>query len=198
MDTTVWKTVKGFPRYEVSNTGLVRRKGADTRGMSPSVAKQATKEKILKPLRHAQGYQMVVLAVETPIGSPNIKKQVTIHSLVCQAFYGPRPNGYVINHIDNDPTNNNISNLEYCTQQENIQHAIRNGYLDLDKRSEAITKALSKPVERCSLDGEVLETFDSVKSTKEAGYTHTLVGKCARGIQKTHKGFIWRFKEVNK
>ena len=38
------------------------------------------------------------------------------------------PNNYpIINHIDNNPQNNNASNLEWCTQSENITHGWKCG-----------------------------------------------------------------------
>ena len=42
------------------------------------------------------------------------------HQLVALAHLGPRPNGYVIDHIDGDTLNNHPSNLRYCTDAENI------------------------------------------------------------------------------
>lgn len=45
-----------------------------------------------------------------------------IHKLVAESFLGHNPNGYemVINHIDGDTRNNNLSNLEIITQRENV------------------------------------------------------------------------------
>lgn len=47
-------------------------------------------------------------------------KKKTVHSLVLEAFVGPRPEGYVSRHLDNDPFNNNRYNLEWSTQKVNI------------------------------------------------------------------------------
>lgn len=42
-----------------------------------------------------------------------------VHVWVAELFIGPRPEGLVVNHIDGNPTNNHVSNLEYVTPQEN-------------------------------------------------------------------------------
>ena len=49
----------------------------------------------------------------------------TIHSMVMLAFKWKRPDWLEVNHIDGNKKNNNLENLEYCTRQENIQHAYK-------------------------------------------------------------------------
>jgi len=58
--------------------------------------------------------------------------------MVAEAFISDRPNGLVINHIDGNKLNNNVSNLEYVSKQRNTQHYYQlngksNGKVPIDK-----------------------------------------------------------------
>ncbi len=51
-------------------------------------------------------------------------KQYSTHRLVAEAFI-PNPNNFqVVNHKDGDRTNNNVENLEWCSQEDNIHHMV--------------------------------------------------------------------------
>ena len=51
----------------------------------------------------------------------------SIHSLVLESFVGPRPNGAVVRHLDGNPSNNAIENLQWGTPAENAEDTIRHG-----------------------------------------------------------------------
>jgi len=53
--------------------------------------------------------------------------QYSIHRLVAMHFI-PNPHNHPqVNHIDGDKSNNDITNLEWCTREKNIQHSLRTG-----------------------------------------------------------------------
>jgi hypothetical protein len=56
-------------------------------------------------------------------------KSYRIHSLVAEYFIGTRPEGYQVNHIDGNKTNNHVSNLEYVTRKGNSEHAVKIGLI---------------------------------------------------------------------
>lgn len=60
----------------------------------------------------------------------NKRKDFYIHRLVAFVFLPKVEGKNVINHIDNNPSNNHVSNLEWCTQYENMQHAKNNNRLN--------------------------------------------------------------------
>jgi hypothetical protein len=57
----------------------------------------------------------------------NIRKDFYLHRLVAIAFVDKIDGKNCINHIDNNPDNNYYTNLEWCTQKENMQHAAKQG-----------------------------------------------------------------------
>lgn len=78
-----------------------------------------------------KGYLSVTL-----YGASGTKREL-VHRLVAQAFV-PNPQGKpAINHKDGNPRNNRADNLEWCTQRENVHHAIRTGLWD-QKRASAL------------------------------------------------------------
>lgn len=112
-----WRSVPNYTDYQVSNLGRMRSK--KTRG------RFATGDwRLMKLTVGKRGYVVVSLSVNGKV----IRR--TIHSVVCEAFIGPRPHRHDINHIDANKTNNALVNLEYCTRSHNERHAIRMGLKD--------------------------------------------------------------------
>ena len=52
------------------------------------------------------------------------KRRIAAHRVVWVLHYGGIPDGLVVNHIDNNPSNNNINNLELVTQAVNARRAV--------------------------------------------------------------------------
>lgn len=77
--------------------------------------------KWLKSPLNADGYPIVGLTKN------KCRKIITVHRLVALTFIPNPDNKPQINHIDGNKTNNHISNLEWCTCSENIQHAYDTG-----------------------------------------------------------------------
>ena len=112
----IWKPVVGYEGiYSVSDLGRVR---------GDKEYKGFFSGRILKPL-YNQRYFSVGLYKHGK------QKSYRIHYLVITAFLGPRPKGKTINHKDGIKSNNRLSNLEYCTQKENIIHSHRTKHHEL-------------------------------------------------------------------
>ena len=103
-----WLPVPGFERrYLVSSKGRVQRL-IGSRGSG------------LLKIGGTQRYRQVRLS-----GFDKVQRR-DVHRLVAQAFLGDHP-GLVVNHKDGDRYNNNLENLEWVTQRENVLHAMRAG-----------------------------------------------------------------------
>ena len=64
------------------------------------------------------------------------RKEETVHRLIAKAFVPNPDNLPIVNHIDGDKLNNRADNLEWCTQQENVRHAMDTGL----RRTEVINE----------------------------------------------------------
>lgn len=109
----VWKDIKGYERvYQVSNFGMV--KSLERKEfMARNNCYRVRKEKVLKPDIDKQGYEKVCLYKNGK------SKNIFVHRLVAIAFV-KNPNKHpIINHIDEVPLNNHVSNLEWCTHSYN-------------------------------------------------------------------------------
>ncbi len=112
------------PRYEglymVSNTGLVLSLGRSTVDKNGHV--KTKRAKILKVGLDRDLYCYVSLYDENKRVS-----RKSVHSLVCLAFIGDRPNDSQINHINFDRQDNRLENLEYVSPSENVKHSVGSG-----------------------------------------------------------------------
>lgn len=95
---------------------------------------------------------------------PEEYARVTKHSGINE-FYGVR---YVVNHIDGNKQNNDLSNLEVITQSENIYHAVRNNLI-------TTTKKVSIKFHN---EGGIVRSFDSmIDASKYMGYHEDTIGQ---------------------
>jgi hypothetical protein len=81
------------------------------------------KRKVLRLLSHPGGYLKVFLT-DTTAGRV---EQRLVHRLVAEAFIPNAQGKRAVNHLDGDKTNNAATNLEWVTDTENQQHALRTG-----------------------------------------------------------------------
>ena len=168
----IWKDIKGFEGiYQASNLGRVKSLKRPYR----------LKEKILKPSITRKGYYQVVLCKNS------IRKIYLIHRLIWEAFNGQIPEGYEINHRDERPVNNALSNLSLVTHKENLNWGTRN---------EKSAKSLSKTVLQFDLNDNFIKEFPStIQVERETGFSHGYICDCCNGKYKQAYGYIWRYKE---
>jgi hypothetical protein len=121
-NNTEWKIISELPQYAVNEFGEV---------------KNIKRGNILKPRVDTRGYLTIQFKINT------ITLNRTIHRLVGLAFLENINNLPEINHIDGNKLNNHISNLEWVSKSENMQHAHDTGLIKLPKGNKHWTKRKS-------------------------------------------------------
>lgn len=159
-----WRPIAGFEGvYAVSNYGRV--KSLDRILPHKTYGTWHLKEKLLRP-NFCGPNKLKYLSVQLHLGGGKMVPK-KIHRLVAEAFLPKVEGKNQINHIDGDKSNNCVSNLEWCTAQENIDHAWDNGLCD------AISESHRRPV----INLDTLEIFDCVRAAESA------YGKVSGNIQ---------------
>lgn len=157
----IWKDIKEYEGlYQVSNTGKIRN----------------TKTKhILKPVTQSNGYMKVCLTKN------KIQKNKTIHRLVAEAFIPNTNNLPCINHKDEDKTNNNVNNLEWCTQEYNTKYS-RQLHPTRDKQTKSVMCIETKTI------------YASInQAEKQTGINGRSISKVCKGIRHTAGNYHWKF-----
>lgn len=120
MHEELWKSISGYEGiYEVSSLGRIRsldRIVVDYRGIKKKVA-----GKVLKPGLTNKGYCIVSL------NAVDKRHTLTVHRLVANEFIPNLDNKPQVNHKNGIKEDNRVCNLEWLTNEENMQHAINNG-----------------------------------------------------------------------
>ena len=154
----------GLPNFTIDNTGIIR-KYYDGKFIRKYTGKV-----------NNTGYVVWFYA----------HKGYLIHRLVAQAFLD-NPNNYkTVNHKDGDKTNNNVNNLEWCSQLENNIHS----FYTLGNKVQKVGMF--------TLDGELLQTFDSYEMaqtwlgrTGRKGVWEACNNKIKRP-KHTAYGYLWK------
>ena len=111
------------------------------------------------------------------------------HRLVAMSFLPETFSDILtINHIDRNPHNNRVENLECVTQKENNAHKSKHEHRRISQKN--------KPVDQYSLDGILVKEYVSIREAeRETGFWQAGIAACAQGKFRTAHGFIWKYKE---
>lgn len=179
----IYKDINGYDgKYKISNLGNV---------MSMNYRGNTKKQKVLTPIKHRLGYLIVHL-----VGESNKVKIKMIHTLVADAFIPKIEGKNYVNHIDGNKQNNCVSNLEWVTKKENMEHAIRTGLRDPHKNNHPKGKDVvnSRVILQCSKDGEVIKKWGCISDAARAmNCSPSSICNNARGRTKSLCGCIWRY-----
>ena len=172
-------SIKNFPDYYITDTGEVYSRKGDGRFRK---LKQQTNK----------GYKKVELMTN----GRYTRRQFFVHRLVAEAFIPNPDNKPHVNHIDGNPSNNNVDNLEWCTPSENLIHAYRVLH-SKHAPAPAFGKFgkehwMSKPVIQIK-DGNIIREYEGVRDAMRAtGIKH--IDGCCRNERHSAGGFQWRYK----
>ena len=176
----VWKDVVGYEgHYAVSNMGRVKSLHRDL--PHKTYGTWHINEHLMKPnLAGPEGSQYYSVALHVGKKSKNVK----VHRMVAEAFI-PRIEGKdVVNHKDCNKLNNKAENLEWCTNLENVRHAIENNLMDW-----------SKIKRRSVVNVETGEWFRTIQDAEDSyNVAHGAIGHAVRNGGKSC-GFHWKYAE---
>ena len=162
----VWKPVKSYEeRYQISNFGRVK-----------SFAQDKHTGKIKYGYLTKKGYIWILLYS----GNGN-KKWVPVHRLVADAFI-PNPNGFdQINHKDENKTNNQVDNLEWCNNKYNHNYGTRNKRAGL---ANVCCKSTSFKIYSVDNTGKI-EYYNSIgEAERQTGCSHSNIVRTLKGRTK--------------
>lgn len=184
MENEVWKPVVGYEGlYEVSNQGRVRSINRVTKGRWGTQTFRGT---ILRASNRTKSSKNSLFCYQgVNLHRDGIGKNVDIHRLVAEAFI-PNPNNLpIVNHIDENPSNNNVENLEWCTQKHNQNHGT------LPERRKLIN---IRAVNQYTLEGDFVRRYNSLdEARKEMKLPPTSISNACRGYSGSAGGFLWRY-----
>ena len=184
----IWKDIKNYEGiYQVSNLGNVR---SLTHKVKTFNGFRTSKGQILKILKMNNGYCRVDLRLNQN------HNYFLVHRLVAQEFI-PNPNNYpCINHKDNNPLNNNVNNLEWCTQSYNVKYSYIHG--NAKPTAGCFQKGNiphnKRKINQYTKNGEFICSYQSIKEASDlTGINRCAINSCLAQNTKTSGGFIWKY-----
>lgn len=188
-----WRPVKGWNLYLVSNMGRVKRP-LQERQYSDGYP-VLLPERLIKPYYTKAGYAQVKLS---SFGRP--RKTFSVHRLVADAFNLPfnSENDSEVHHLDSNPKNNKLSNLQRCTPAENKKfnnraekigetHKKRLSKLTKSERRERAKRAFDACKRRLVCDGAEYESITDF--ARKNNLNPTTVSLWVRGVHSMPKKY---------
>lgn len=152
-----WRAVPGIAGYSVSNDGHIR----GPRG-------------IMRPMSQCTGHKYIIAR----------RKKLFVHQAVLFAFVGRRPIGLETRHLDGDPTNNRLGNLQWGTKTENMRDKQLHGTQPRGETAGTAKLTDSQVYEMRDLAG----SMSYREMGRRFGVSHTAARRAVLGIKWNHLG----------
>lgn len=164
--------------YSISNEGRVKSKRSG---------------KILKTHSDSKnkGYEYITLNYN------GVKKTYQVHRLVAKLFL-PNPNNYpCVNHKDENPNNNRVENLEWCTHSYNLSYGSKTSRELYTKRTKNSLNAPKRVVQKDLYDN-VIREFSSANEASRILNIHNshIVDCCNQKVRKDSDGHLYTVKSA--
>lgn len=168
-----WKEIAGYEgMYIISDEGVVV---SLPRIITNYRGSYERPQKELKPGHRGKGnlqYEFVVLFKDGKCDHRSV------HRLVAEAFLENPDNLPEVNHKDENPLNNHVDNLEWCSRQYNIEYSKNKAVVQMD------------------MDGEEIAEYKSVNYASDiTGVGRTSISNCLNGWSESAGGYKWKSKE---
>lgn len=164
-----WRDIPGYVGiYQVSDNGNVRRK-----------EKYKAVPGVLRPIKMLNGYLCIDLSYKCK------KKRFGIHRLVAMAFIPNPDNLPIINHKNENRTDNRVENLEWCTYRYNNNYGTARFRTSVKQ---------STPIVQLTTDGKKIREFYGMhEAARNTGICVQNIHKCCVGTYKTAGGYKWEY-----
>lgn len=161
-----WKAITGYEGlYEISSTGKVR--SVDRVIIRKNGKPLPQKGKVLSQTVNKIDARGHLPRARVQLWKNNKARLLQVHRLVAQAFIDNPENKPTVNHIDGNPLNNNVDNLEWATYSENQKHAYSNGLMTVKRNYDPRN---AKPVFGINIDtGERFMTTSAHEMARRLG-----------------------------
>ena len=184
-----WKDIENYEGlYQISDCGRVKSLARDIYCQNGTFHHHM-EEKILVQRIEKHGYARVNLYLNGE------SKTMKVHRLVAEAFIPNPENKPQVNHKDENPLNNCVDNLEWCTASYNVNYGTRTARAVQNRR---YPKLGNHPRAKQVFCVELNKTFDCAKRVEEElGIWETSIIKVCKGKGKTAGGFHWKYADEN-
>ena len=140
--------------------------------------------RILKQRKDKLGYMKITLTKNRQY------KTYLVHRLVLSSFKANPENKPCVNHLDENPSNNNLNNLSWCTYKENNNYGSHNERMASTHKANCTYDKLSKPV-YCITNNTVYASAH--EAARKLNLDNASITKCCQGKFKQTKGYQFKY-----
>lgn len=172
----IWKDIKGYEgKYQISTLGTVK-------------SLLTNKEK--KSYANPQGY----LKVQLRGGKRGIYKNYFVHRIVAETFIVNTEKKKTVNHKNGIKDDNNVLNLEWCTQSENNYHKYRELNLKVTWTRKGADHPASRTVYMIDNAGTIVKIFGGLKEAgREMECCRVAISRAIKQEGKQYLGYNWKY-----